>query len=80
MCACVFVCVCLCERTSHDYPSLVEGESHGLLLLYLVFDRRHFDYIVSRTKKVPFSVAIENGELIHDCFPKHSRMGTARMK
>ena len=25
-------------------------------------------------------MAIGNGELIHECFPKHSRMGTARMK
>ena len=25
-------------------------------------------------------MAIGNGELMHECFPKHSRMGTARMK
>ena len=25
-------------------------------------------------------MAIENGELMHECFPKHLRMGTARMK
>ena len=25
-------------------------------------------------------MAIGNWELIHECFPKHSRMGTARMK
>ena len=25
-------------------------------------------------------MAIENGELIQECFPKHSRMGTARKK
>ena len=25
-------------------------------------------------------MAIGNGELIQECFPKHSRMGTARMK
>ena len=30
-------------------------------------------------KQVPFSLAIGN-ELMHQCFPKHSRMGTARMK
>ena len=23
---------------------------------------------------------IGNGELMHECYPKHSRMGTARMK
>ena len=25
-------------------------------------------------------MAIENGELMHECFHKHSRTGTARMK
>ena len=25
-------------------------------------------------------MGVENGELMHECFPKHSRMGTARMK
>ena len=25
-------------------------------------------------------MAIGNGELMHECFPEHSRMGTARMK
>ena len=31
-------------------------------------------------KEVPFSMAIGNGELMHECFPKHSPMETARMK
>ena len=30
--------------------------------------------------KVPFSIAIGHGELTHECFPEHSRMGTARTK
>ena len=30
--------------------------------------------------EVPFSMAIGNVELINDCFPKHSRIGTARLK
>ena len=25
-------------------------------------------------------MAIENGDLVHERFPKHTRMGTARMK
>ena len=61
---------------------------HGrqLFLLWLVFDRRHFDHfdhVVSRKNKVPFSMAIgsyESAQLIRECFPKHSRMRTARMK
>ena len=40
-------------------------------------------FIFSCTKEIneeiPFSMAIGNGELMHECFPKHSRMGTARM-
>ena len=54
-----------------------------VLLLQLVFDRRHFDHfdrVDLRKKKVPFSMFIGNGKLMHECFPKHSRMGTARMK
>ena len=31
-------------------------------------------------KQVPFSMAIGNGEPMHEYFPKHSCMGTARMK
>ena len=33
-----------------------------------------------RKKEEPFNMAIGNRELIQECFPKHSRMGTARMK
>ena len=38
------------------------------------------DYFASGKKQVSFSMAIGNGELMHECFPKHSRMGTAIMK
>ena len=31
-------------------------------------------------EQVPFSMAMGNGELMQECFPKHSRMGTARTK
>ena len=31
-------------------------------------------------RKVPFSMGIGNGELMHECFPKHSGMGTVRIK
>ena len=48
----------------------------------LLLDRRLFDQkdLVSWKKKVPFSMAIRKAELMHDCFPEHSRMGTARIK
>ena len=35
---------------------------------------------LSGKKQVPFSMAIGNVELMHERFPKHSRMGTERMK
>ena len=44
---------------------------------------RRFQLFIAFTeqkKKVPFSMAIANGELMHKCFPKHLRMGTTRMK
>ena len=31
-------------------------------------------------KKVPFTIAKENVELVQECLPKHLSMGTARMK
>ena len=34
----------------------------------------------ARREQVPFSMAIGNGKLMHECFPKHPRMGTARWK
>ena len=34
----------------------------------------------SEKRKVPFSMAIVHRELMLECFPKHSRMGTARTK
>ena len=39
-----------------------------------------FTVIVERRKQVPFSMAIENGELMRECSPEHLRMGTARLK
>ena len=39
-----------------------------------------FSVIVERRKQVPFSMAIENGELMRECSPEHFRMGTARLK
>ena len=52
-------------------------------IIVAVFDSQHFDHfdhVMSQKKKVPFSMAIEKGELMHECFPKHLCMGTARIK
>ena len=29
---CIMMTVCVCYLTCHDYPSFVQGESHGILL------------------------------------------------
>ena len=62
---------------------LTDIRQPDLTQLFLVF---HSEYIlctcsctVGKTQ-VPFSMVIGNGELMHECFPKHLRMGTARMK
>ena len=34
----------------------------------------------NRREQVTFSKAIGNMELMHECFPKHLRMGTARKR
>ena len=39
-----------------------------------------FTVIVERREQVPFRMAIENGELMHECSPEHLRIGTARLK
>ena len=39
-----------------------------------------FSCTKERKKEVPFRMAIGHGELMYECFLKHSRMGTARMK
>ena len=52
-------------------------------VVIIVMDRRffyHFDHLVLRKKKVPLSKAIGKGELMHERFPKHSRMGAAKIK
>ena len=42
----------------------------------------HCALVVALAEKatIPFGMAIGNVELMHECFPKHSRIETARMK
>ena len=54
------------------------SSSSRIRLITLLFQL--FIAFTERKKKVPFSMAIINGELMHECFPKHLRMGKARMK
>ena len=50
----------------HNYFQFFAPNTHCALVVAL-----------SEKKQVPFRMAIGNGELLHECFPKHSRMGSA---
>ena len=50
----------------------------SLLSLVLIAGTSPQKSISARREQVPFSMAIGNGELMHECFPKHPRIGTAR--
>ena len=50
------------------------------LVSYLIPGTSPHKSIGARREHVPFSMAIGNGELMHECFPKHLCMGTARLK
>ena len=55
---------------------------HSLVCLvqFLITGTSPQKSIGARREQVPFSMTIENGELMHDCFQIHLRMGTARLK
>ena len=60
------------------WNSCASDVHHDFIIIIVRFDRRffyHFYYAFSRKNKVPFSMAIGNGELV-----QHSRMLTARIK
>ena len=78
---------CLSFSPSHALPTFFDGnikEVQLLLLYYFQFfaATTHGALVVALSEKsqVPFGTAIGNEELMHECFPNHSRMGTARMK
>ena len=73
------------KNDGHDFTKIHQlYEKVVVVLVWLDWigeaSAKRKDYFASRKKKVPFSMAIGNGELMHECFPKHSRMGKARMK
>ena len=51
-----------------------------LLSLVLIAGTSPQKSISARREQVAFRMAIGNGELMHECFPKHQRMGTASQK
>ena len=52
---------------------------HKFLLFRSEYKMRTCSCTVGK-KQVPFSMAIGNVELIHECLPKHLCMGTVTMK
>ena len=88
--------IVISHRRSLIFPSTVyifaiwhhrlvsQSRTTGLLVRHYFYFRTEYSYehvqLHCPKKQVPFSMAIGNGELMHECFPKHLRMGTARMK
>ena len=52
----------------------------GITPIIVAVGHRYFLLSQREKKEAPFSMAVGNGGLMQECFPKHSRMGTARMK
>ena len=69
---------------NHNYYKTISLVYTGLLMLWLVSpSRTEFTFVHMQLhcrKKAVFSMAIGNEELMHECFPKHSRLKKARMK
>ena len=63
-----FLIKCFLTATSGTKPIIV---SLGMFI---------FSCTKERKEEVPLSMAIGNWELMHECFPNHSRRGTARIK
>ena len=66
-------------------PWLVSGVWCSQVLFFVFFSefsltalyiQNVFTVIVERREQVPFSMAVENGELMHECSPTHLCMGT----
>ena len=78
----VFFCLCVYMHILYISRWHLPCNLLLLLLLYiLVFEMRifsqskdNFAYITIILGGIPFSMAILNVELMHECFPKHSRM------
>ena len=70
----VSITIHLCKRRSIVGNRLVTKVERQIKSI--IFNIVHQE----RKKEVPFSMAIGNGELTHECFPNHSLMGTTRMK
>ena len=66
----------------HDYPTLRRGKVSVYYFCRLILTGKSClgKYCLISQKKLPFNIARENVELMHECFNKHLRLGTARRK
>ena len=78
-----------CARVLHRGQKLtVKGPIKVIIIIIIIIIIVSFwqstllpkDHLISWKKKVAFSMAIGNLELMHESFPKHFSKGTARMK
>ena len=60
------------------YPSPLYQIFVCLFSLALIAGTSPQKSVSARKEQVPFSMAIGNGELMYECFPKRPRIGTAR--
>ena len=72
-----WVCIRVSCRMRHDCMLSVVV---CCLVSYCIAGTSPQKSIGARRQQVPFSMATENEELMNQCFPKHLRMGTARLK
>ena len=70
------------SEESHPMTAFTENGLEILISLISFWWARllsqQLQFRLENKKQVPYSMAIGN-ELVHECFPKHSRIGTARM-
>ena len=71
---------CTKERNKEVQFSMARVSSLVSRICLIVLRLKLFIACTEWKKKVPFSMAIGNGELMHECFPKYLSIGTARMK
>ena len=70
-------------QDNHEAHYTIEGTTARIVICLLfsgfIAGTSPQKSIGARREQVPFSMAIENVEVVHECFPKHLGMGTARL-
>ena len=66
--------------SEHVTQSLVTGYNVTSAEYFWKTNHKFFIHCVANNKKNPFSIAIENVKLVHECCPQHLGIGAARIK